>query len=455
MRTSARPLATTPTVFGVCGSMLLGALVACGGSGLAQPADSPQSPATSSPAAPAPAVKPFEPTEGERAACGTAKPAPVDDFACLVAARQRAATGDDEGARSLLALGCEQGDLDACLGLRAAALRAHDDARATELLAKVAAACDSLVGDAANLAVCQRARSTDVLRVDGYPASLPFALGLELRAEFGPALLAVRSAAEGGCAEALTTKRAPLLTGTPLAKDARVLDAAIACGAKSFDPDALKSMREGMVLGDTLTPRTLRDGFLWLERSTLRLEAPDGDARIGVYCPSTLVDDDRAADVWLTVPSPKGAVTVVVAVAIDAPCIDASALPAEQAARRVIEAAYAKPRAAIEAALGKLAARCDEDPAGFDSERSPIGDALSSAPSILGFEASCAFGYDGFHFSSTKPVQHPRTMTIGTYVVQAGGHAIWVQTVEEQPDRLELRFRRANAELTIVVKRPE
>ncbi|MCC6524449.1 MAG: hypothetical protein IT373_17450 [Polyangiaceae bacterium] len=440
------------------GGLLLGALVGCGASGSAPPADAPHAPVSGSASAAGTAATapeaPFEPTAEERATCGTTKPKPVDDFACLVAARARAAKGDAKGAEALLELGCKEGDLDACLELHAAALKAQDDARATALLGKVGAACDALGDASKRLAACLRDRSTEVLRIEGYPASLPYALALRLRAELGPALLAIRGTATAGCTEALTSKRAPLLGGTPLASDPRILDAVIACKAKAFDPDALGSLREGQIMSDTLEPRTLRDGFFWEDRKTLRLDAPSGDTKIGVWCPSSLVDDDRAADVWMTAPSPNGPVMVVATVALDAPCLDAAALPGEQQARKTVETAYAKEKAAIESALDKLAARCDEDPAGFDPKQSPLaGETIGSTAAILAFEAKCVFGYGGFAFRG-KAIQHPKEMTTTTFVVQAGGHAVRVQSIKEQPDRFELSFRRRFAELTVVVKRP-
>src|SRR5258707_961008 len=80
------------------------------------------------------------------------------------------------------------------------------------------------------------------------------------------------------------------LAGTSLEKDGAFLDAAIQCaGGSVLDAKATAAMREGEIANDEATPRALHDAFVSTE-TTLRVSAPAGDAEVGVFCPSLLLD---------------------------------------------------------------------------------------------------------------------------------------------------------------------
>ena len=400
----------------------------------------------------------FAATAEEQAACGKKVPEKLDSLTCLVAVQKRKWSGDAEGASRLLALGCDQGDFDACLDLAAAARAAGDEARSTALSTKVAAACDALGARGKNLAVCLRGRTTDVLELEGVPARLPIALALDLRASEGPKLLALRQVAEEGCPARNKGTPDALKSlgfmGTPLEHDASVVDAAAMCRADLAERPQWP-VAVGVTIDSDLAVRSLHDSIL-APVSTLKIAAGADRSEVGVWCPSHLVDDDSVADVFARFPAPgmKDAF-LVTTVRLREPCVSAAAMKVKADDRAFIARAYAPIETTVQNALVKLAARCDRGAADFDPKRSPLaGDPIETDPAVVGVAAACQLGFHAFYFPSKKPLAYPSALSQSSEVVKAGGRTVKVTETKEIPGRLDLTFRLRDAELVVGVKRP-
>lgn len=424
----------------------------------APPPDGPST-VTSAPSA-SPSARPsVDASAEEKSACGKKTFETLDSMTCLVAVQKRRWAGDEAGARSLLEHGCAEGDLDACHELRGAALAAGDRKRADELAGTVAKACEALGEKGKSLAVCLRGRTSDLLKVEGVPAEISVDLALELRAKQGPKLLAHRDLASHGCAQRIdfdspSSWKALTFASTPVANDPSIIDAAVTCEGGDTSALDAKAMKAGEGFSSTMVARSLRDATL-SEVKTLQVAAGVDNGRVGVWCPSHLVDDDRAADVFADVAFGEKKATLVATVRLDAPCVKTRSLDAKRADRAFVEKLYRTPKVAIESALEKLAKRCDGDPKTFDKARSPlVGDPLETDPAIFGYQARCVYAFRAFDFDSKKPITRPSAFSSSTEMVRAGGHTVKVTEVKEVPKRLELSFRLRDAELSVEVARP-
>ncbi len=418
------------------------AVAACGGS----PPAAPRTPATS-PTATSTAATP-EPSATERAACGPKHGVEVDSLACLVAERKRLEAGDAAGAKALLVYGCDHGDVDACQDLRAL-----EPARAAELDGKITAACGALGDDGKRLAACLRGHTTDVIAPKEVGAKLPVALALDLRARYGPELLEVSDAAAGACKTATGSATTASLEGSSVARDAAFLDAAILCDGGFDLAKASDASRSGETSNSNFTVRTLHDGHL-ADEQTVRLDAPTGHGRVGVYCPSLLVEDDHAADVWTRDESDGITTTVIATVRIDQPCRTTAVLAERANDAAAVHAALAPVAPVVGDALDKLAAACDAGPAGLDTRKSPLaGHAIERTARVLSFEPHCSFGYRGFTFASTKPLRHPNPMSSSHEFLRVDGQAVRAEAIQGLADRFELTLRRRDAELVVGVHR--
>lgn len=429
--------------FGV-GLVCMG-ISACGGGESKRGVESPKGGSESTPDSAAT----FEPTADERAACSPKKPEEVDSLACLGAVRKRKVAGDEKGATSLLEFGCKEGDLDACLDLRLAAIKAGNSKRASELLDRVGTECNKMGDLGKKLAACLRDRTTDSMKKPGFPAELPFDLALALRAQHGPTLISMTDMLSKACADALAGNPPLQLRNTALGKDPLVVDAMFRCGTKAkLDIDGLQN---GVKLTEIFQGNTMNGGP-WTGGGTLQGAAPAGNVEAGVWCPSQLIDDEMAADVFMKT---QNGDTLAMTVHIDKPCLSAEAIAERKARRSRVESTFASNKAVITAALVKLADRCDKGAANFDPKVSPLaGDAIEKTPGVLGFEAICELGYRSLHFKSSKPIKEPSVINWTHFYVRAGGRSLLVTAIKELPKELWLTFYERQAELKISVKMP-
>lgn len=391
----------------------------------------------------------FEPTADERTACSSKKPEEVDNLACLGAVRKRQVAGDEKGATSLLEFGCKEGDLDACLDLRLAAIKAGNSKRASELLDRVGTECNKMGEIGKQLGACLRDRATDVVKEAGIPAELSVELALDLRAKHGPTLLSMREVLAKACDDAQAGKPPLLLGNTALGKDPAVVDAAFLCNAKvKVDLDAL---RPGVKLREIFEAHTMNGGP-FSNATTLRLSAAAGKVDIGVLCPSLVLDDEKAADIYMK--SERGD-TLAMTVHIDKPCLNAEGIAERKTRRSQAESTFASNKAVITKALAKLAEGCDKAATNFDPKASPLaGDAIEKTPGMMGFEASCNLGYRSLRFDSPKPIKEPSVTHWRHLEVRAGGLSIRTTAIKELPKELWLTFYERYAELKISVKMP-
>jgi hypothetical protein len=418
--------------------------VACGGGGGAT--EPPRPPPVAS--APAPKPPPAAPvlTAEERAACGPKKGAEIDSLACLVAEQKRADAGDAAGARALLAYGCDHDDVDACHDLRAL-----EPSRAGEIDRKIAAACDALGDVGKKLAACLRGRTTEVLSSNEIAARLPVAFALDLRARYGPKLLAVQDAAQRACKQSVLTPTVASLAGTALDHDAAFTDVGVVCGDDAVVNNMAPS-RDGEGVSTDYTVRTTHDSML-SDGKTMRVAAPTGHGRVGVYCPSLLVDGDDLADVWTSVETAGVTTLVIGTVRVAQSCRTPEGTASRAKEQAVLQKTLAPVEPAIADALDKLAKRCDERPAKLDRHKSPLaGSAIERTAGVLSFEPRCAYGFRSFTFASPKPLRHPGEMTSRHEFIRVGDQAMRVESIKQLPGRLEFTFRRRNAELVVGVK---
>ena len=173
---------------------------------------------------------------------------------------------------------------------------------------------------------------------------------------------------------------------------------------------------------------------------------------VGVYCPSLLVDDDHAADVWLRVTDGDATAEVLASVRTAEACTDEKIIKANVDERAGLTRILAPSQAAVEEALAKLADACDAGPAALDTKKSPLaGAAIERTSNVVSFEPHCSFGYRSFAFVSSKPPKRPGSLHTHTEYQSAGGHRVKVVAIDEMRGQLELTLRRRNAELVVAV----
>ncbi|NUO50307.1 MAG: hypothetical protein HOV80_15745 [Polyangiaceae bacterium] len=356
---------------------------------------------------------------------------------CLVAARGRRVAGDAKAATELLELGCDNGDLEACLDIGKTA--------------KVADTCKASADTKEHAVACERFQNDSVIDDEGrHVYKLKVKEALDLRSKYGPALLAEVDAVKRACAPLPFDKsKSASLDGTSIAKEPGLVDATILCPDRPLSTEDMAKLKDGRGSSSPPVPRTLKDGF-YRSGTTLDASAPAGDGLLGVSCPSRLAADRWAVDIWLKMTDGEGETLVVIAVPGQGTCV----APAEekktfQEDRVFLDKLLKVRRAAVDKTLDQAAAACD---AGIGSAGKMKISIDAAALNASAAQVRCDFGRAFTMAGEVGELQEAGTFITGH--MDFDGLVMRTQLFTDGKRRALMTFRKRDATLMIEAKEP-